>query len=661
MRYRASISWGLLKALVFDSVYGWGRQVAHVIFAEARTLTAERWPTFCPETSRPVAPTTSCLKMDVPCSTSLSQSPSSTSDLVTTMAYRQSPHSATLVTTFLSLPLTLRRRIYSLTGLVRVCPIDLNREGQGKDQYLQICLATLRRTFADWDQHMEQRRSKSPREQIADMCCFYRNKRSGGKANFPGPGGVDCVCGPLPIGLLLVSSAIYSEVMTMFYSENRFKICLTAPGGLTALFRMSPAALQAMTCLHVRLNNCGCVPGHVCSLDNRPRSQPFFFSCPSCHRSCKCGTELPLSSQDAELGPLLLEWQNLTTHLARHLRSYQLRLSVVCDTLDQQVARQIVQPLQELPLLTGCAIRLGQSPNPRLRLLAETATRQAMGQPPIPSTIFPWQDLPSEIQLRVLSYSDLVAPRLVEWEEGWGLGRSACCQQCTDSLETCCCPSLHAAFSSLGCRCWQWPSELFLVNKTWREQALRIAYSSNSFSVSRPRHRASDETEHRSALTFLQSIPRDALPHIRSLRIVFGLCQDNHLSPNTHSLTNWVTTLAFIQKNLALAQLHLTVCAETALENYPYGDGTWIDAEDIEWKFYQRLTAPMVVLRGLGSLRTPFPPPPKDWAAGPPYLDRARAARNLAQQRQLQIQILGPVDQAFSTATTGRTQGHPRL
>jgi hypothetical protein len=330
-----------------------------------------------------------------------------------------------------------------------------------------------------------------------------------------------------------------------------------------------------------------------------------------------------LSSQDAELGPLLLEWQHLTSHLARYLNSYQLRLSVVCDTLDHQVAHQIVQPIKGLPLLTSCALRLGQSPTPRLRLLAETTTRHATGQPPIPSAIFPWQNLPSEIQLRILSHSTLVAPRPVEWRGGYGLERSVCCQQCTDSLDTCCCPGLHAAFSSLGCRCWQWPSELFLVNKTLREQALRIAYSNNSFSVLSLHRRVSSIEEfpqkHRSALTFLQSIPRDALPHIRSLRIVFNQFWNHDLSPGTHSLTNWVATLAFIQQNLTLAQLHLTVCTKNVLKDCYSYDGTWIDTEDIEWKFYQRLAAPMAVLQGLGSLRIPFPPPS----------DSARAARNL--------------------------------
>ena len=76
----------------------------------------------------------------------------------------------------------------------------------------------------------------------------------------------------------------------------------------------------------------------------------------------------------------LLERQHLTHRLARQLRPHQLRLSVACDTLDHGIAHQIVQPIQELPLLASCAIRLGQLPDSRLRLLAETATRQTTEQ-----------------------------------------------------------------------------------------------------------------------------------------------------------------------------------------------------------------------------------------------------------------------------------------
>lgn len=46
--------------------------------------------------------------------------------------------------------------------------------------------------------------------------------------------------------------------------------------------------------------------------------------------------------------------------------------------------------------------------------------------------------------------------------------------------------------------------------------------------------------EYQSALVFLQSTPRDALEHIRSLRIVFSLFSYDNLCPGSRSLTNWI-------------------------------------------------------------------------------------------------------------------------
>jgi hypothetical protein len=63
------------------------------------------------------------------------------------------------------------------------------------------------------------------------------------------------------------------------------------------------------------------------------------------------------------------------------IRPYELRVSVVCDTLDYNTANQILAPIQHFPPLASCAIRLGQLPDSHLSLLAETAVRRLTGQP----------------------------------------------------------------------------------------------------------------------------------------------------------------------------------------------------------------------------------------------------------------------------------------
>jgi len=433
----------------------------------------------------------------------------------------------------------------------------------------------------------------------------------------------------------------------ILYSENRFKICRAGPGGLTALSQISPQALRVMTSLHIRLNACGCVPGHICSIQDRMFEDPFFFSCRSCHPGCKCGRDLPWSQGDLGVPARAQEWESLTKRLAKWLLPRRLRLSIVCDTLDCATARRILDPVQKLPLLAECAIRLGQRPNHHVRLLTETAVRHLTGQPRIPDKSFPWGDLPPELQSRVLHSSGLLAPGPITWVEGDRLGRPSCCHQCTDTLETCCCPRLHAAFTSMRCTCWSWPRDHFLVGKGFREQALQIIYTSNVFSVhTLHAHPERDEDwcyEHRSALTFLQSLPPDALPYVRTLRIVFPDFTPYDLRIGTRSLANWKATLAFIRQHITLARLDLTLCLQHALEDDGYNTGS----EEIEWRFYQRMIEPVTILRGVQNLYVIFPP----------VDDPARVARNRERERELQRTVMGGSYIRPLTIRVG--QGHP--
>ena len=49
---------------------------------------------------------------------------------------------------FLDLPYKIRRRIYILSGLVRVCPINLNNEGRDRSGYMEDCLEWSRQAGA---------------------------------------------------------------------------------------------------------------------------------------------------------------------------------------------------------------------------------------------------------------------------------------------------------------------------------------------------------------------------------------------------------------------------------------------------------------------------------------------------------------------------------
>ncbi|OAP54574.1 hypothetical protein AYL99_11022 [Fonsecaea erecta] len=343
------------------------------------------------------------------------------------------------------------------------------------------------------------------------------------------------------------------------------------------------------------------------------------------------------------------EWDRLVLTLATRLTPGRLRLSVVCDTLDHAAAQRVLLPLSSLPLLKSCAIRLGQRPDHSLRRLAQTTVHQAMGQDQPPQGPFPWDRLPDELQLQILRHSGLLAPTVIEWEEGKGTPRPSCCQQCTATLEACCCPPLHAAFTSGQCTCWQWPRDHFLVSQGFRSQALQIFYRSNTFSVQTLEAHWTENIppylEHRSALVFLRSVPRDALPHIRSLRVIFPTSCDDDLGPGTPSLANWTDTLRFIERHLPLAHLSLTLCTATARHDDGYNTGS----EDKELAFYRRMIQPVAILRGIQNLFIVFPP------TG----DAPREARNRLRERELQTQILGQTSSVGAPRKLQEGQGHP--
>ncbi|KIW89974.1 uncharacterized protein Z519_09404 [Cladophialophora bantiana CBS 173.52] len=302
------------------------------------------------------------------------------------------------------------------------------------------------------------------------------------------------------------------------------------------------------------------------------------------------------------------EWERLVLVLAAQLTPGRLRLSVVCDTLDHAAALQVLLPLERLPLLRSCAVRLGQQSDHHLRRLAQTTVHQVTGQLRPPQTAFQWDDLPDELQTPNTDSPPVITPRTIEWVEGKGITKPSCCQQCTATLEAYCCPPLHAAFTSGRCTCWQWPRDHFLVNHKFRLLALQIFYRSNTFSVetldARWDRDISRRLEHRSALVFLQSMPHDALSHIYSLRIIFPTFHDDSLCPGTPSLPNWTDTLRFIQRHLPLAYLDLTLCIAFANQD----DGFVTPCEDKEWAFYLRMVEPAVILRGIRNLVVTFPP-----------------------------------------------------
>jgi hypothetical protein len=101
--------------------------------------------------------------------------------------------------------------------------------------------------------------------------------------------------------------------------------------------------------------------------------------------------------------------------LANSIQPGKLELGIICDCADLETAEVIVQPLLTFPALSGCAIRLALIPNKELQALAkDTMGRllQRTPSPPVDVQLFRFLDLPKEIQLNILGWTNLVCSEI---------------------------------------------------------------------------------------------------------------------------------------------------------------------------------------------------------------------------------------------------------
>lgn len=253
--------------------------------------------------------------------------------------------------TFFHLPYNVRYRIYELAGLVRECPISLNLERAEDSSQDQHALDGSRNSF----------RSSS-------YLCHNRKHRgycSGSEE-------------PFPCGLLYVSRAIYSEASQIFYSQNRFKIHYTKPGGLLALQNLGPRRLSILTTLSIHLNE-----RRYCIVDDNPIISACNCFCYNCSwTGCSCediADDRLLAPTSRHYKSVILAWERFCKSSAPHIQSCRLRLCLVCDTDNYDTAKAVLAPLLEFPTLKECSIRLSLEPDPELRRLAKTTTRSLTG------------------------------------------------------------------------------------------------------------------------------------------------------------------------------------------------------------------------------------------------------------------------------------------
>jgi hypothetical protein len=302
--------------------------------------------------------------------------------------------------------------------------------------------------------------------------------------------------------LLLTCRTVYTELSSLLYSTNTFFIRYHHSWHLQSLTVLSATALSAIRHLAVQLNVTASQPITMCC----GRHGADFDEEADCRQH-----GIPFKSSTRRHQEALSEWASVASHIFTRLNSADLCFNFICDVQDTESAERAVMPLLNISSpLAQCDVRLGQSPDSTLQDIAQYASKRATGRHHLYSiSPFPFMDLPVEIRLQILKYTDLVTPLLeVEWcpkrnfrlhfanSPCHGYDEYRCCtpeqhyaaqfRSCTPNggpaFNSCFCRRRHAAYSS-ACHCWAPPTSLFLVCRALRDEAGEVFFSQNRFII----------------------------------------------------------------------------------------------------------------------------------------------------------------------------------
>lgn len=160
--------------------------------------------------------------------------------------------------------------------------------------------------------------------------------------------------------LLQTELLIYEELAPIVYAKRHFVDQYSDTKGLQRLRGLAPDAIQSLAKLTLLLNVCTC---------QHPK-----------HYECEKNSQ-PLSSTSPQYGTIIAEWYCAVQHIAPFIRPNKLQLFLICDVVDLDAARAIVQPLldRSLPTLGECNIRISQHVDPAMKQIASQAAKHAIG------------------------------------------------------------------------------------------------------------------------------------------------------------------------------------------------------------------------------------------------------------------------------------------
>ena len=344
------------------------------------------------------------------------------------------------------------------------------------------------------------------------------------------------------------------------------------------LFNLRRLALTSLTSLTIVLNECKIYgsDGYEIRLPSWVKWEKVVSDQFPDNSSEECAEDLsitpvgPLGCTSRNDKSIFLEWDRLCKHLASCIPPERLRLCLICDVTDVKSAQEVIKPMRQLPVLSACSICFSTQTDDNLRCLAAKATQEMTGRgsslPPSPRL----PQLPFEIQIQILQYTDLVAPHDLRWAPEQGFiclsqsphGKDSASAQNPQALNPCkSCSSVHnprhhfnyqlrkTAFAS-QCQCWRFPIELFLVSSAYHREATRIFYSSNHFYVyGGVKHSLYNRDM---CPRFIQQLPQDAPQYLRSLQ--FLIPRSIRWSKN-----DWKEDVFILSRKVDLSRLTVTI------------------------------------------------------------------------------------------------------
>ena len=431
-------------------------------------------------------------------------------------------------------------------------------------------------------------------------------------------------------GLLASCRTIHAEASALVYSTNWFILRYQQRQSLEPLRALTPVALASLTNLRVVLNQTSCHQqkigyegyGGCCEDGWADGGRIVTLGCK--RESHQDEHDFPLDGSNSLAKAMLAEWDITVAHIAPHIIPRTLQLSLVCDVHhdDVESAKLVLAALGSLPPLKDCHVRLSGAQHSQLQKLAQRAVLRACGILPSDKSMSSSAaslrprlvDLPRELRLRILEFTDLITPwKEVMWnraERGYQRhnvpcfpleGRGNCnpefhhgCQFVQCSLPSypqpsvgCFCRRRHAAYS-LGCRCWSPPTPLFLVCRTLYQDANLVFYGENRFIVVDglcdnpflPWPPGDYPHASFAASQFLRDIvPRHCLGHLRFLELAFAPFPHQSWPQDGHpAVQGWAETVVWVKNQLTLPGLTLRLIMAGNLEWSPNGSDNGMDS-----------------------------------------------------------------------------------